>query len=59
VNIEKQSLLLCSPSTLYSRSFVYEMHGRMHIQSKVNLIIAGESPEANLMSNENATEYAK
>jgi len=31
----------------------------MNIQSKVSLIITGESPEANLMSNENATEYAK
>ena len=38
--------------------FVYEIHDRMRVQSKVNLV-ASESPEANLMSNENATGYAK
>jgi hypothetical protein len=34
------------------------MHDRMRLPSKVNLI-AIESPEADLMSNKNATDYAK
>jgi hypothetical protein len=58
VNTEKQFLLLCSPSTIYARSFVYEMYDRMRVPSKVNLV-AIESPEADLMSNKNATDYAK
>ena len=58
MNTEKQFLLLCSPSTIYACSFVYEMYDRMRVPSKVNLV-AIESPEADLMDNENATGYAK
>ena len=35
------------------------MHDRMWVPSELELEVAIEAPEANLMSNENATDYAK
>jgi hypothetical protein len=35
------------------------MHDRMCVPSELDLQVAIEALEANLMSNENATEYAK
>ena len=60
MNTEKQFLLLCSPSTIYTHTALYmRCMIDARVQSKVNLVIAIESPGADLMSNKNATDYAK
>jgi hypothetical protein len=56
------AIFLCcyaQQALLHSCSLVHEMHDCMCVPSEIKLEVAIEAPEANLMSNENATDYAK
>jgi hypothetical protein len=58
VNTEEQSFCCYAQQALHPRSLVHEMYNRMCVPSELKLE-AIEAPEANLMSNEGATDYAK
>jgi hypothetical protein len=61
ISAYRESIFLCcyAQQALHPCSLVHEMHDRMCVPSELDLQVAIEALEANLMSNENATEYAK
>jgi hypothetical protein len=57
----REAIFLCcyTQQALHLRIIMHEMHDCMSIPSELELEVAIEASEANLMVNENATEYAK
>ena len=61
ISAYREAIFLCcyAQQALHPCMIVHEMHDRKCVPSERELEVAIEAPEANLMSNENATDYAK
>jgi hypothetical protein len=61
ISAYREAIFLCcyAQQALHPCMIVHEMHDRMCVPSELELEVAIEAPEANLRSNENATDYVK
>jgi hypothetical protein len=61
ISAYKEAIFLCcyTQQALHPCIVVHEMHDCMCVPCELELEVTIEAPEANLMSNENATDYAK